>query len=193
MGIKDFDPILKRAAKAAQDGSGPARNRKGTVKAGRANIDYTKSFGAKIVLGNVNIRAKDDSSAAALGRSLNSAFGELADNFREFTDQLEGYLPADLASALEPTLELAKKYTPKDTGALVDSGYIAVEPFRGGARVEIGFAKGGTPDYAIFVHEMQDYKHAPPTGAKFLERAIDEDYIGIITRVTRNVLARTGD
>jgi len=152
-----------------------------------------RSFGAKIVIGRTVIKTSESSSSAELGRNLNSSFKEVADNFREFTDKLEGYLPQDLENALEPTLELAKYYTPKETGKLVDSGYIAVQGFRGGARVEIGFGKGGDPDYAIYVHEMTGFKHAAPTGAKFLERAVDEDYQGIMDRVAQNILARTGD
>lgn len=147
--------------------------------------------GSKISVGARNIRVSDDSSAAALGRGLAAAFSEISDNLQWFCDQLDGYLPQDLEDALQPTFELSQVYVPRLTNALAESGYIATESFRGGARVEIGYGKGGIPDYAIYVHEMP-YHHAAPTKDHFLLDALNEDYFNIIQRVTDNVKARVG-
>ncbi len=145
----------------------------------------------KISIGRQNIRTVEAGSAAELGRNLKSAFDDLAGNLGWFTNQLEGFLPQDLADALGPTLVLAKVYVPKDTGDLEASGYVAHQRFRGGARAEIGFGRHGQPDYAIYVHEMP-FRHAAPTRDKFLQVAIDEDYYNILQRVTDSVRIRFG-
>lgn len=146
----------------------------------------------KIGVGKQNIRVDATGSAATLGRQANAAFSEIADNLQWFVNQLEGYLPEDLRWAMEPTFELSQKYCPVETGDLLASGYLEVEGFRGGARVEIGYGKNNFPDYAIYVHEMPHY-HVPPTSDKFLQKAIDEDYYNILQRVTDSVKARSGN
>lgn len=90
-----------------------------------------------------------------------------------------------LYEALEPTLELAKSYCPVDTGVLRDSGYLEKQTYEGGARVILGFAKGGDPPYAILVHEMTNLRHLPPTRSKFLLAAIEEDSANIYGRIVR--------
>jgi hypothetical protein len=144
----------------------------------------------KIEIGKRNIRTREVGSAAELGRELKAAMVQVAQDFGFFVDKLEGFLPEDLKSALEPTFELSQVYVPKDKGVLADSGYLEVVPYRSGARVEIGYGRGGQPPYAIYVHEVPRW-HAPPTRDKFLEAAIDEDYYNILQRVTDRVRYRT--
>ncbi len=97
--------------------------------------------------------------------------------------QFEDITPEVTIEALRPTFEKAKHYTPKDTNALVNSAYLEVVGSGSNKKVEIGFAKGGHPRYAVYVHEMVHQKHAEPTRAKFLQTAIDEDIFQIIDRV----------
>jgi hypothetical protein len=101
----------------------------------------------------------------------------------DILDQFEDVSEEIMINALEPTLDRAKYYCPKDTLELVNSAYLEEARFRGKPRVEIGFAKGGDPVYAIYVHEILDYKHDEPTRAKFLEYAVYEDLDGIYTRL----------
>jgi hypothetical protein len=100
----------------------------------------------------------------------------LENNFRQWVLHLRGQSGEVLRAALAPTLEKAKKYCPKKTGALRKSAYLEVQ--RQGAFgsyvAEIGFARGGVPEYAIYVHEVP-YMHAAPTRWKFLQAAIEED------------------
>lgn len=146
----------------------------------------------RIGVGRSHIRATASGSAAVLGRQLTTAFRELTDDLDWFFRKVEDGTPQDMAVAMEPTFEKSKVYCPKDTMDLVKSGYMAVEKFRNGSRLEIGYGKDGTPDYAIFVHEMTYYTHEAPTQAKFLEQAINEDYHLILQRVTDAVAERTG-
>lgn len=115
--------------------------------------------------------------------AMNAAVGTLMSDLGYILDQFEDVTPDVTVEALQPTFEKAKKYTPKDTMALVDSAYLEVVTKRGNPLVEMGFAKGGKPRYAAYVHEMTTNKHAAPTRSKFLEAAVNEDMFDIIDRV----------
>ena len=107
----------------------------------------------------------------------------LTDALLDILDQFEGVSEDLMIQALEPTFEKAKMYTPKDTLELVESAYLEKTPFRGKPRVEMGFARGGSPDYAVYVHEIMSYQHEAPTRAKFLEQAMKEDLEHIYFRL----------
>lgn len=115
--------------------------------------------------------------------SVNRQLKALEDDVIDIMKQFEDASPDIMMEALEPNFEQSKVYCPKQTGALVNSGYLENTTFRGQPRVEIGYAKGGNPRYAVMVHENLDRYHAPPTQAKFLERAIMEDLDGIYQRL----------
>lgn len=95
----------------------------------------------------------------------------------------EDVLPQAIEEAVKPTLELSQTYVPKDTGRLHDSGYVAVNKRRGQVSVEVGYNRTGEAPYAIFVHEMPQFYHEPPTQYKYLERAMDEDTDNILGRI----------
>lgn len=137
-----------------------------------------------------NIRVSEG-SAADLERGLRAAFSEIAKDFGAYVNKLEGFLPEDLKEALQPTFDKSQEIVPVDTGELKASGYLEVEQYRNGARVEIGYGRGGFPPYAVAVHEIPAF-HQPPTRDKFLQGPIEEDYFDIIMRVTERVKARSG-
>lgn len=116
-------------------------------------------------------------------QQMNAQVKALKDDLEYIMEQFENVTPEIAKESLEPTLALAKTYTPHKTGALRDSGYVEIVGFRGQPRVEIGFAKGGNPRYAVLVHEMVEVPHAAPTRSKFLEAAVNEDVDNIIDRV----------
>src|SRR5690348_6237242 len=78
---------------------------------------------------------------------------------------IDGATPGILAEVLEPTFEKSQVYCPVSSGRLKGSGYVVAEKAGNGAVAEIGYARDGDPDYAIFVHEMP-YDHAEPTRDK---------------------------
>lgn len=94
-------------------------------------------------------------------------------------------------NALIPTFAKAKMYCPLDPDhrsgeplALRASARLEKRTTGGGKpTVEISFGRNGVPFYAVFVHEMLRYRHAPPTRAKFLETAIKEDMAVLQDRV----------
>ncbi len=108
---------------------------------------------------------------------------QVSDMLTSIIADIKGVIPQILYEALLPTFELSQVYVPVDTGALKESGFLEKQEFVGGGRVVMGYGKGGTPDYAILVHERVDMHHKAPTKAKFLLAAIEEDAGDIYARI----------
>lgn len=122
-----------------------------------------------------------------------------------------------LEAAGENILILARYYCPKDTGALAESGRIEVlDQFGSGAtqlRLQVVFGgkvgfteprgtirakpdsgyagpahlQGDVVYYAVPVHEDLSAQHAPPTCAKFLERAVRENWQNVSYLIGRHL------
>lgn len=114
---------------------------------------------------------------------MNRQFKAIMSTYAKVLETIDNVTPQIMYEALEPTLALAKSYTPKKTGALRESGYLEKQSVKGKPFVVIGFAKGGTPAYAPIVHERVDLAHAYPTRSKFLEAALLEDMAGVYARI----------
>lgn len=121
----------------------------------------------------------DASHTAAAQRSSKAITEQILNIFDQFEEASEEIM----LEALEPTKELADSYCPVDTGRMLASGYLEVTTFRGKPRVEIGYGRGGTPDYTAYVHENMEMPHDPPTRAKWLQAAVMEDLGGIYSRL----------
>ena len=184
-GIRDYDPLLKRVAQKNKDK--PKQTASTPVSLSRSYNALPLSLG----IGKKNYKVSDVSSAAELGRALKPVLDEIGRDFRDYVRQLQGVLPDDLIDALSPTMALSLVYVPKLTGELAESAYLEKVAFRGSARVEMGYGKGGEPDYAIYVHEIP-YRHAAPTSDKFLEKAINEDWANVVQRITDRIRGRLG-
>ena len=122
-------------------------------------------------------------ASAAYAPAMKAQMQSIMESFSNMVGDINKVLPDIMCEALEPTLDLAKEYCPKDTGALVDSGYIEKLSAQGESNVVIGFAKNGDPAYAAIVHERVDLKHAYPTRSKFLLAAVSEDMANIWGRL----------
>lgn len=70
----------------------------------------------------------------------------------------------------QAVLRRSNFYCPVDTGVLRRSGEVVKRGGKGLQRYEVRY----TAPYAIYVHEDMTKKHAEPTQAKFLERAVQE-------------------
>lgn len=117
----------------------------------------------------------------SIKRQTKSMTDRLIDIMNQFKDVSEDLM----VEALQPTFEKSQMYCPIDTGALRASGYLEKAGFRGNPRVEIGYARGGQPDYAVRVHENMEWNHAIPTRAKWLQAAVLEDTDAIYDRLGR--------
>lgn len=90
----------------------------------------------------------------------------------------------------DSALKKARFYVPKDTMALHDSGRKEVTGSGMGAKGRVIFGGPSAP-YAIYVHEIQENQHAPPTCAKFLERAVRELRGTMSNIMKREIIAKT--
>jgi hypothetical protein len=133
----------------------------------------------------------NSSAGRAMHGQMISGLDEIVQNFRAFVGWIDwDVLPEVMVEALNPTLELSNYYAPKDTGELRGSSYAEVRKRRGGPMAEVGYGKGGQAPYAVFVHENPNFFHAPPTQAKFLQRAMDEDLPDIFQRIAMGLMTR---
>lgn len=144
----------------------------------------TKPQPVKLIMGKTNVTTSGYPSEAGYVEQVNAGMQKIQKDLLYILEQTEGATPDIMWEALHPTFEKSQEYCPKDTHALVDSGYLEVVQFRGNPKVEMGYGKGGLPDYAAYVHEMVEIPHKAPTRAKFLESAINEDMFDIIERIS---------
>lgn len=83
----------------------------------------------------------------------------------------------------------SKGLVPVDTGALRASGQVGLPVSTDQAiTVELGYGDTAVT-YAIPVHERMDVKHAPPTGAKYLERPALAAAKNLVAAVSRGAAA----
>lgn len=142
---------------------------------------------------HVGLPRTNTSSGRALWQQAKSGMDQITSNFDKFCDWLSlEVVPEVLVEALEPTMELSDHYAPKDTMKMVNSRYNEVRRRGGSYRAEVGYNKDGSAPYTIFVHEMPQFYHAPPTQSKFLQRALDEDMPEIIGRLAKGLKERAG-
>lgn len=135
---------------------------------------------------SASVGRRSTSSGSPHSANANSArqgFQGVMKNFEKLLTHLHNNGAQVLYEALEPTFEKSQEYCPKDTGALLESGYLVITDFRGIPTVEMGYGRGGEPDYAVTVHENLEWRHKSPTRAKWLQVAIDEDAQAIQGRV----------
>lgn len=136
-------------------------------------------------VGRQRITSLTPENSAAYVNSIRTAMNNIVANYQMIIDEL-GLQSVDvLYDALEPTFQLSQKYCPVDTGELKESGFLEKQPSRTSPRVVIGYAKGGKPGYAAFVHELTHLNHKAPTRSKFLLAALEEDAGAIQQRIIK--------
>lgn len=142
------------------------------------------------IQGNVggNLGARQVFGASIGGNIEPRNAQKIVDNWNRFKSWVFATAPRATRNALIPTFEKSQIYCPKETGKLVDSGYLELTgryPREAGQTplVEIGYGRNGNPPYALVVHEMVQYRHKSPTRAKYLESALNEDRSKILPRI----------
>lgn len=132
------------------------------------------SVGIKLKVGKVNVRTPKYPSEPGYVKAVNTGMKELEKNLLSILDQFANVTPEIMKGALQPMFDLSQEYVPVRGGTLKESGYLEIVERGGRPFVEIGYAKGGSPDYAVYVHEMIEIPHTAPTRSKFLEHAVNE-------------------
>lgn len=128
---------------------------------------------------------------ADLGGGAEAGFRRLKDLGRNLAGPLEDYG--------DKVKKEADRLTPVETGALKASGmrWPAVKG-RHGASVKITYGGPSAPryvNYAIYVHEILEARHAPPTQAKFLEqpmRAKVPEFRKDISKAVKDQIRKAG-
>lgn len=110
---------------------------------------------------------------------MRGQFKEIEQDFADFIGAINGVAPQAVEKALKEIFDLSQVYVPVDTAKLKRSGFVEVRQTSKGVTGSVGYAKGGVPHYAVFVHENLEVFHKPPTQAKFLERAADEKFFAV--------------
>jgi hypothetical protein len=131
-------------------------------------------------------------SEADFGNQVKSQLDAIMQNYQDFIDHMQVQSAEVLLYALEPVGEKSQEYVPYRTGELHDSFYLEASTSRGRATAEIGYARGGNPHYAVFVHENLEMHHRPPTQAKFLQRALEESQELVQARIIEGMKLAAG-
>jgi hypothetical protein len=130
-------------------------------------------------------------SEQALRQQFDASLKDVLGNMQAVIDGVEGALPEIVVEVLRPTFEKSQTLVPVASGTLKNSGYIEARQYSHHTEAEIGYARGGDPDYAIYVHEMPHW-HNPPTQAKFLQQPVEEDYPSFPNRLAEAVRGVVG-
>lgn len=146
----------------------------------------------KASIGRARIPFTDTSPQSSFERAVRGQMQNILKNYTAWVNHMEGVSPEVLKTALVPTFEKSQVYVPKDTRALRNSGYLETRQFRGRTVVEIGYARGGTPNYAAKVHEDLEAYHEGPTQAQFLLRPLLEDEKDIQDRIFLGYMEASG-
>jgi len=115
-----------------------------------------------------------DPSSANYTRAMKAQMDQIAARLEKTIKSIKNVTPKAIEAGLKPIYDLSQQYVPVDTGRLKRSGFIETRQTSTGSRGWIGYAKGGHPSYAAWVHEMMHIPHAKGKSAKFLERAVNE-------------------
>lgn len=114
------------------------------------------------------------------------------ENLRKVIAHIENVTPEAIRYGLQPIFDKSQEYVPVDKGPLKRSGFIETRKTASGTAAAIGYGRYGRPTYAGIVHERMDFRHAPPTRAKFLEAAVNEHIGDFQRRVALYLTKATG-
>lgn len=115
-----------------------------------------------------------DFGSANYTRAMKAQMDQIVLRLSKTIKGIKNVTPEAIKAGLQPIMDLSQTYVPVDSGDLKRSGFIETRQTSTGVRAWIGYAKGGTPHYAAWVHEMMHIPHAKGKSAKFLERAVNE-------------------
>lgn len=146
----------------------------------------------KPTLGKQRFPYTDRTTEEGFTSSVRAQMQHIIKEFKRWNLHMDNEGAQILKDALAPTFQKTQIEVPKDTLALKNSGYLIVKKFRGKTQVEMGYGKGGHPNYAAIVHEKLEYAHKSPTKAKYLEGPILADFGAIQSRIARGYKEASG-
>jgi hypothetical protein len=102
--------------------------------------------------------------------------------YEAFVRNFQDVTPDVLRNALQPVFDKSQEYVPVRTGDLKDSGVITVTSSHDRTEGEITYGNAQAW-YAALVHEYVWLNHAPPTRAKYLQSAMEEELDNFMTSI----------
>lgn len=120
---------------------------------------------------------------ASYTRSIRAQMLQLEKNLTKIIEQIREATPEALEYAVQPIFDESQNLVPVKTGDLKASGFVESKRSGRRIRVNIGYGKAGKPSYGVYVHEMIDVHHEPPTQAKFLEEAVNRHFSSVEPRI----------
>lgn len=128
-------------------------------------------------LGRMPGRVREGSPAFYRKQAIGTARASMkavVDKYAKLVKHLQTVTPDVLWNALEPVFQKSQDYVPVRTGELKFSGDMRVEGV--GDTLEGSITYGNpTAWYAALVHEYVWLNHQPPTRAKYLQSAMEEE------------------
>lgn len=129
----------------------------------------------QLSVGRVRRTSVVSPSEGAYIKSIRDQMDLIKKNMLKVINHIENVTPEAIRFGLQPIFDESQRLVPVDTGDLKRSGFIEVRTtVSGNTSAAIGYGRYGRPNYAGFVHERMDLRHAPPTQAKFLEAAVNK-------------------
>lgn len=147
---------------------------------------------SKLIVGRQTVNHNVEPNEADYVRVINEQMDAVRKNLQTVIGAIEDASPEGLEYALTPMFNTSQRLVPVKTGRLKRSGFLEAVRTSYGARVAIGYGRGGHPSYAAIVHERMDFAHKAPTQAKYLEEAVNR-HLGNVSRRYRDYIrGRTG-
>ncbi len=143
-------------------------------------------------VGRVRVTSAAHPSEAGYIRSIRGQMAGIVENLKKTIDRIEKVTPEALKFGVQPIFDRSQELVPVDTGDLMTSGFIETRPTAQGVGVFVGYGRYGKPNYAGFVHERLDLRHAKGKQAKFLEAAVNEKSGDFARRVALYIRRETG-
>lgn len=122
-----------------------------------------------------------------------NSMAAVIDQYSRMIKSLKTVTPDALENAMMPAFEKSQEYVPFKTGALKASGKLSVtrsDP----PEAEITYGTNENPNvwYAALVHEFVWLNHEPPTRAKYLQAAMEEELDAMMTSLAIDYAAAMG-
>lgn len=152
------------------------KSRGGSFKQVQAGFDFKKLPG--------RVRAGSPASYRKVyTEDARAAMAQIIANYNTLINTLKSATPEILLAAMQPVFDKSQEYCPVDTSALVTSGIMFPETdIAGRQSVRIQYGDESAP-YAALVHEMVWLNHEPPTRAKYLQQAMEEEIDSFLSSI----------
>ncbi len=135
----------------------------------------------KFSVGSQSLRAKSMPWEAGYTRDIREAMQKIIKNYGTTVRAIKAESLPALKFALNPIYRKSQQLVPVRSGRLKRSGFIMARMTAFGPQGVVGYARAGSPDYAVLQHENLEFRHAGNTQAKYLEVAV-QAHIGSIGR-----------